>query len=392
MPGKPIAILGSTGSIGSQTLAVCRHLDRPVAALSAGHQVDRLEEQIREFRPRLVSVADPEDARRLQQRLADLSPAVEVMWGADGNRAVATCDEAGMTVAAMVGVAGLDPVMAAIRAGKKIALANKETLVAGGALVIPLLQETDGTLYPVDSEHSAIWQCLAGTAPGSLKRILLTASGGPFRGFSRTRLADVTLEQALNHPTWRMGGKITIDSATLMNKGLEVIEASWLFGCPVDDIDVVVHPQSIIHSMIELQDGSVLAQMGFPDMKLPIQLALTWPVRLPGDQPRFDPFAPQSRSLTFEPADRVSFPLLDLAYAAGRRGGTLPAVMNAANEAAVERFLLGDIRFLQIERLVDACMNEHERSGYRLSFSFDDMMEADRWARAFVKESTTWES
>lgn len=392
MPGQPIAILGSTGSIGCQTLEVCRHLERPVAALAAGRQIDRLEQQVREFRPRLVSVADPEDARILQQRLADLSPAVDVMWGPDGNRAVATCDEAAMIVAAMVGVAGLDPVLAAIRAGKKIALANKETLVAGGALVIPLLQEMDGTLYPIDSEHSAIWQCLTGATPGSLKRILLTASGGPFRGFDRAQLANVTRAQALQHPTWQMGGKITIDSATLMNKGLEVIEAGWLFGCPVDDIEVVVHPQSIIHSMVEFQDGSVLAQMGFPDMKLPIQLALTWPVRLPGDQPRFDPFSHRSRQLTFEPADRVSFPLLDLAYEAGRRGGTLPAVMNAANEAAVERFLREEIAFLQIERLVHDCMNEHERSGYRLSFSFDDMMEADTWARAFVKESNTWES
>ncbi len=387
MQGQPIAILGSTGSIGTQTLEVCEYLQRPVVALAAGAQVDLLEKQVRQFKPRLVSIAREQDAAILKERLRDVSPAVDVMYGREGNLAVATMSDAKMVVAAMVGAAGLEPVMAAIKAGKAIALANKETLVTGGALVVPLLQEYDGTLYPVDSEHSAIWQCLAGTAPDSLQRILLTASGGPFRGYSRQQLRKVKLEDALKHPTWQMGGKITIDSATLMNKGLEVIEASWLFGCPADQIEVVIHPQSIIHSMIELRDGSVLAQMGFPDMKLPIQLALTWPARVPpGGQPRFDPFSPKANQLTFEPPDYDTFPLLALAYDAARQGGTLPAVMNAANEAAVERFLARQIEFADIENDVKRCMDMHLKKGYLSSFSYDDLMETDRWARSYVKE------
>ena len=386
MPGLPIAILGSTGSIGRQTLEVCRHLDRPVCAMSAGYQIELLEKQVRAFRPRLVSVAEEKDALILIKRLSDLRPAPEIHYGREGNLAVAACSEARMVVAAMVGAAGLEPVMAAITAGKAIALANKETLVAGGALVLPLLQKHEGTLYPVDSEHSAIWQCLAGTSPDSLSRILLTASGGPFRGYSAQQLQRVDRAAALNHPTWQMGGKITIDSATLMNKGLEVIEASWLFGCPVDRIEVVVHPQSIIHSMIELRDGSVLAQMGFPDMKLPIQLALTWPARIPGSHPRFDPFAESARCLTFEPPDTKLFPLLDLAYAAARQGGTLPAVMNAANEAAVNLFLNERIGFMDIARRVDKCMNKHMQQGFCTDFTFTDMMESDQWARNQIEE------
>ena len=387
MQGQPITILGSTGSIGTQTLEVCAHLHRPVAALAAGYQIDLLEKQVRQFKPRLVSVAREQDAVKLRERLRDVSPAVEVMFGREGNLAVATISEAKMVVAAMVGAAGLEPVMAAIKAGKAIALANKETLVTGGALVVPLLQEYDGTLYPVDSEHSAVWQCLAGTAPDSLQRILLTASGGPFRGYSQQQLQKVKVEDALKHPTWQMGGKITIDSATLMNKGLEVIEASWLFGCPAEQIEVVIHPQSIIHSMIELRDGSVLAQMGFPDMKLPIQLALTWPARLPpGGQPRFDPFSPKASQLTFEQPDLDNFPLLVRAYDAARQGGTLPAVMNAANETAVERFLGRQISFTDIAKDVERCMEAHLKNGYQSSFSYEDLMEADNWARKYVKE------
>jgi 1-deoxy-D-xylulose-5-phosphate reductoisomerase len=246
-----IIILGSTGSIGTQTLEVCEHLGLNVAALAAGHNLDRLESQIRRWQPGLVSVATAEEADMLKKRLADYKPAIQIECGPEGSIAVATLPGRHRVVAAMVGVAGLAPVMAAIRAGKSIALANKETLVAGGALVMPLLKEYDGVLYPVDSEHSAIWQCLAGSAPGSLRRILLTSSGGPFRGRGSAELASVTRQEALRHPTWQMGGKITIDSATLMNKGLEVIEASWLFDCPVDRIQVVVHPQSIIPSLVE---------------------------------------------------------------------------------------------------------------------------------------------
>jgi 1-deoxy-D-xylulose-5-phosphate reductoisomerase len=382
---ESVVILGSTGSIGTQTLDVCAHLGIRVAALAAGSNIDLLERQVRRCRPQLVSVAAAADAAELQRRLADLRPAVTVLHGAAGNDAVATLPGNHRVVAAMVGVAGLAPVLAAIRTGKSIALANKETLVAGGSLVMPLLRQHGCRIYPVDSEHSAIWQCLAGSPPGSLRRILLTASGGAFRGRTLDDLRQVTREQALRHPTWQMGGKITIDSATLMNKGLEVIEASWLFDCPVDQIDVVVHPQSIIHSMVEFTDGSVLAQMGFPDMKLPIQLALTWPERLPGTQRRFDPFAAQAATLTFEPPDRRTFRLLDLAYEAGRRGGTLPVVLNAANEAAVELFLAGRIGFTEIAERVETCLDRHLQQDFLPAFDFEALMAVDRQSRQQVK-------
>jgi 1-deoxy-D-xylulose-5-phosphate reductoisomerase len=250
---------------------------------------------------------------------------------------------------------------------------------------MPLVAQSGARLFPVDSEHSAIWQCLAGVPDHSLARILLTASGGPFRGRTRQELRTVTVADALRHPTWNMGGKITIDSATLMNKGLEVIEASWLFACPVDRIEVVVHPQSIIHSMVELTDGSVLAQMGFPDMRLPIQLALTWPQRLPSLEPRFDPFDPKAAALTFERPDPSTFRLLQLAYDAARRGGTLPAVLNAANEAAVDLFLRGRTGFLDLADRVAACLEAHERSGWQRDFTFETILELDQWARAYVQ-------
>jgi 1-deoxy-D-xylulose-5-phosphate reductoisomerase len=381
-----LIILGSTGSIGTQALEVCRHLGIRVPALAAGFNIDRLEQQIREWHPQVASVADSAGARDLQKRLAGLQPATEILYGREGCLAVATHGGAGTVLAAMVGVAGLEPVLAALAAGKDIALANKETLVAGGSLVMPLVRAGGRSLLPVDSEHSAIWQCLAGTPPDSLKRILLTASGGPFRGCRREDLRGISREDALRHPTWTMGGKITIDSATLMNKGLEVIEASWLFDCPPDRIEVVVHPQSIIHSMVELTDGSILAQMGFPDMKLPIQLALTWPERLPGTQPVFDPFDSRACTLTFEPPDRQTFRLLDLAYEACRRGGSLPVVLNAANEAAVGLFLENRIAFLDIAERVESCMDRHLARDFMTAFSFDDMMELDRWARQMVKE------
>lgn len=381
---KCISLLGSTGSIGQQTLAVCSFLNIPVKAMTAGKNRELLLQQSIQFQPQMISIASEADALWLRDHLKDVCPGTTVLCGREGNLSAATWPETDTLVAAMVGVAGLEPVLAGIRAGKNIALANKETLVSGGSLVMPLLKKHNSRLLPVDSEHSAIWQCLNGQPDHSLKRIFLTASGGPFRGWTKDQLKSVRLADALNHPTWRMGGKITIDSATLMNKGLEVIEAAWLFDCPVNQIEVVVHPQSIIHSMVELQDGSVLAQMGFPDMRLPIQYALTWPERHVSDVRPFDPFDRQAAQLTFEAPDLETFRLLGLAYEAAKTGGTLPAVMNAANEAAVGLFLGEAIQFTDIERLVAGCMNHHLKSDFMTAFSFDDMMNCDREARAYV--------
>ena len=385
---KKLAILGSTGSIGSQTLEVVRGFPEQfeVAALSCGSRVELIEEQIREFHPLIASVADEKDAITLKKRLAGSGEKTQVFFGDEGNRLCACVPEAEMVVAAMVGVRGLDPVVCAIDAGKDIALANKETLVAGGSIVIPKIQAKFGKLLPVDSEHSAIWQCLWGQPSGSLDRILLTASGGPFRGFSREQLQKVTVKEALTHPTWKMGGKITIDSASMMNKGLEVIEAGWLFDVPVDRITVVVHPQSIVHSMVRLKDGSVLAQMGRPNMMLPIQIALAYPHRLDNLSEPFDPFAPECADLHFEKCDTGVFSCLDLAYHAGRVGGSLPVIMNSANEAAVAAFLAGTIAFTSIEESIRACMDAHEREGIVTGFSVRDVYEMDLWARGFVKE------
>jgi 1-deoxy-D-xylulose-5-phosphate reductoisomerase len=383
---QTISILGSTGSIGTQTLEVARTLGIRVAALSAGRNVALLAEQTLAFRPRLVSAGTPEAAADLRGRLSGCGFPVEVVSGEEGNRAVAACSEADMVVAAMVGIAGLVPVLAAIEAGKGIALANKETLVAGGSLVMPRVKAKGLAFHPVDSEHSAVWQCLWGAPDRSLSRILLTASGGPFRGRTAEGLAGVGVAEALAHPTWRMGGKITIDSATLMNKGLEVLEASWLFGVPVGRVDVVVHPQSIIHSMVEFTDGSVLAQMGRPDMKLPIQVALTYPDRVEGGLPRFDPFA--CGALTFERPDPATFRCLALAYDAGRAGGSLPAVMNAANEAAVDLFLAGRAAFPDIPRLIETCMDRHMASGFIGTPDLEAILSLDRETRGWVTDKT----
>jgi len=385
---KRLSILGSTGSIGSQTLEVVRGFPErfDVVALSCGSRVELIEEQIREFHPLIASVADEKSALLLQKRLAQAGEKTAIFFGEEGNRLCAAVTEAEMVVAAMVGVKGLDPVVCAIDAGKDIALANKETLVAGGSIVIPKLQANFCKLLPVDSEHSAIWQCLWGQPSGSLDRILLTASGGPFRGFSKEQLQNVTVKEALAHPTWKMGGKITIDSASMMNKGLEVIEAGWLFDIPVDQITVVVHPQSIVHSMVQLRDGSVLAQMGRPNMMLPIQIALAYPLRLDNLSEPFDPFAPECENLHFEKCDTEVFSCLTLAYHAGRIGGSLPAVMNSANEEAVATFLKGTIPFTFIEDSIRACMEAHEREGVVTGFSVGDVYEMDLWARGFVKE------
>ena len=384
---KRLCILGSTGSIGTQTLQVVRHFPEEfkIESLTCGFNIELLLEQIQEFHPSCVSVATKERKETLKRMLPRDSK-VKVFCGEDGHSHCATLPKVDCVVAAMVGMKGLAPVVAAIHAGKEIELANKETLVAGGSIVMPLVKQKNVSLRPVDSEHSAIWQCLMGQPKGSLKKILLTASGGPFRGYSREQLEQVTLDAALNHPTWNMGGKITIDSATMMNKGLEVIEASWLFDCPVDRIDIVVHPQSIVHSMVELNDGSVLAQMGFPNMMMPIQVALFYPERSLGICRPFSPFDEQSGTLTFEPCDRSVFRLVDMAYHAALVGGTLPAAMNAANEVVVADFLAGKASFLDIERTVSKVMERHERDGVTQNPSLAEIFAVDEWARMITEE------
>ena len=386
---RVISVLGSTGSIGTQTLKVIKDnpADFRAVALTCGSNIDLLYEQILEFKPEAVSVYDPDKALILAKRLREEHPElnVDVYSGEEGDVICATLSQADTVLGAIVGFAGLKPVYEAIMAGKDIALANKETLVAGGDIVMPLVKEKGVELLPVDSEHCAIWQCLWGEKKDNLDRILITASGGPFRGYSREDLESVTVERALKHPTWKMGGKITIDSSTMMNKGLEVIEASHLFGVDVDRIDVVVHPQSVIHSMIRLKDGSVLAQMGKPSMILPIMVALYYPDR--GDRllEEFDPFDPKCCNLTFEKCDTSVFGLLDLAYEAGRARGILPAVMNAANEAAVGAFLQGRIGFLDIEKTVRAVYARYEDKNNR-EYSVDDILCISREAMTAAKE------
>lgn len=353
---KKIAILGSTGSIGTQTLEVVRENgDIEVTALAAGQNIGLLEKQIREFSPRLAAVWDEERAFELRSRIRDLD--TQVLSGMDGLIQVSTEEKADILVTAIVGMIGIRPTMEAIRAGKDIALANKETLVTAGHLIMPLARERGLSILPVDSEHSAIFQSLQGGQEKALKKILLTASGGPFRGRTREELKDVQVEDALKHPNWEMGQKITIDSSTMANKGLEVIEAKWLFDVDVDQIQVVVQPQSVVHSMVEYEDGAVIAQLGTPDMKLPIQYALYYPERryLPGERLDFWSIG----KLDFERPDTETFRALDLAYRAGRAGGSLPTVFNAANEMAVAKFLDRQIGYLEITDLIGECMERH---------------------------------
>jgi 1-deoxy-D-xylulose-5-phosphate reductoisomerase len=385
---KKLAILGSTGSIGRQTLEVVRQFPErfKVVSLSCETNLALLKKQIFEFRPLLVRVKGDSEAFEIQTFIRENELSTSVTTGKAGNIECAVVPDADVVVAAMVGVCGLEPVVEAILAGKDIALANKETLVAGGSIVMPLALQHEVRILPVDSEHSAVWQCLHGQPSKSLDRILLTASGGPFRGNTREKMSTVTAKDALAHPTWTMGGKITVDSATMMNKGLEVIEASWLFDFPVEQIDVVVHPQSIIHSMIRLTDGSVLAQMGRPDMMLPIQVALFHPQRSRRICEPFDPFAEGCSNLTFERCNTDLFPCLALAYHAGKVKGSLPAVMNSANEEAVSAFLCGKIGFLDIERYVSECMNTHEREGVAAKMTVHDIYEIDNWSRGFVRD------
>ena len=354
---KKAAILGSTGSIGTQTLEIARtNKDIGITALAARNNITLLEEQIREFRPKLAAVWSREKAAELRSRVRDLE--VKIVSGMDGLLEVACEPEAEILVTAIVGMIGILPTIEAIKAGKDIALANKETLVTAGHIIMPLAREKDVSILPVDSEHSAIFQSLQGGQEKALHKILLTASGGPFRGKKREELADIQVEDALKHPNWTMGRKITIDSSTMVNKGLEVIEAKWLFGMSVDQIQVVVQPQSIIHSMVEYKDGAVIAQRGTPDMKLPIQYALYYPERryLPGDRLDFSALS----QITFEQPDMDTFFGLRLAYEAGRAGGTLPTVFNAANERAVAMFLEREIRYLEIPEMIQACMEAHK--------------------------------
>ena len=353
---KKTAILGSTGSIGTQTLEIARtNKDIEVTALAAGSNIALLEEQIREFRPKLAAVWTEEKAAELRSRVSDLD--VEILAGMDGLLAVAAQPDSEILVTAIVGMIGILPTIEAIKAGKDIALANKETLVTAGHIIIPLARERGVSILPVDSEHSAIFQSLQGGQEKALHKILLTASGGPFRGKKREELTGIRVEDALKHPNWTMGSKITIDSSTMVNKGLEVIEAKWLFGVSVDQIQVVVQPQSIIHSMVEYEDGAVIAQLGTPDMKLPIQYALYYPERryLPGERLDFGTLT----EITFEKPDMETFFGLKLAYEAGRKGGTLPTVFNAANERAVALFLDRKIGYLTIPEIIEACMEAH---------------------------------
>lgn len=354
---KKIAVLGSTGSIGTQTLEIVRtNGDLQVTALAAGSNIRLLETQIREFRPSLAAVWTEEKASELRDRVGDLD--VRIVSGMEGLLEVAAEPEAEILVTAIVGMIGILPTIEAIKAGKDIALANKETLVTAGHIIMPLAREKNIAILPVDSEHSAIFQSLQGGQEKALHKILLTASGGPFRGRKTEELKNIRVEDALKHPNWAMGRKITIDSSTMVNKGLEVIEAKWLFGVSVDQIQVVVQPQSIIHSMVEYEDGAVIAQLGTPDMKLPIQYALYYPERrfLPGDRLDFG----ELTDITFEKPDMETFYGLKLAYEAGRTGGSLPTVFNAANELAVAMFLERRIGYLQIPEIIRVCMENHK--------------------------------
>lgn len=377
---KKIAILGSTGSIGTQTLDVVReHSDELlVVALAAGSNKERLKEQIKEFHPKLVSLSDEKKAQELKEELA--GEQVEVVCGMEGLIEVAGADSADVVVTAVVGMMGILPTMEAIKKGKDIALANKETLVTAGHLIIPMAKEYGVSILPVDSEHSAIFQSLQGEPKAALDKILLTASGGPFRGKSAEFLETVTLEDALNHPNWSMGPKITIDSSTMVNKGLEVMEAKWLFGVDYSQIEVVIQPQSIIHSMVQYVDGAIIAQLGTPDMRVPIEYALFYPERrsLSGDRLDFSKLS----QITFEKPDYKVFRGLSLAIEAGKTGGTMPTVFNAANERAVAKFLKGEIKYTDIVRSIEKCMDAHKVSAHP---DLEEILATEQWVYSILQ-------
>ncbi|MEW5861764.1 MAG: 1-deoxy-D-xylulose-5-phosphate reductoisomerase [Cyanobacteriota bacterium] len=377
---KAITLLGSTGSIGTQTLDIVAQNPEKfrIVGLAAGRNVPMLAAQIRQFRPEIAAICQEDKLSELKEAIADLDPQPILLGGETGVIEVARYGNAETVVTGIVGCAGLLPTIAAIEAGKDIALANKETLIAGGPVVLPLVEKHGVKLLPADSEHSAIFQCLQGVPKGGLRRILLTASGGSFRDLPVEKLGSVTVADALKHPNWSMGRKITIDSATLMNKGLEVIEAHFLFGMDYDGIDIVIHPQSIIHSLIELQDTSVLAQLGWPDMRLPLLYALSWPERIYTDWEQLD--LVKAGNLTFKEPDHDKYPCMQLAYAAGRAGGSMPAVLNAANEQAVALFLEEKIQFLDIPRCIESVCDRFT-SQNRSTPTLDDIIAADKWAR-----------
>jgi 1-deoxy-D-xylulose-5-phosphate reductoisomerase len=380
MCATKVSVLGSTGSVGVQTLDVIGRLGYGVYALTGHSNIELLASQIRTFRPSLAVVATRAGALELRERIWPAK--TRILCGSDGLLEAAAANETETVVAATLGIAGLEPVLAAVRAGKRIALANKETLVAGGTLVMDAVRASGALLTPVDSEHCAILQCIANAKPHEISRLILTASGGPFRSKSRQELESVTLEQALAHPTWRMGKKITVDSATLMNKGLEVIEAHWLFGVGAGQISVLVHPQSVVHSMAEFVDGSVMAQMGSPDMRTMIQYALTWPDREANLFSKLDLEA--VGALTFEAPDMETFRCLKLAYEALAAGGTMPAAMNAANEEAVAAFMGERIRFLEIPEIVEKAMLAHRVVPHP---DLQDILETDRRSKEFVRNN-----
>ncbi len=377
---KAITILGSTGSIGTQTLdIVTHHPDRfRVVGLAAGSNVALLAEQIRTFKPEIVALGNEAKLAELKEAIADCCDRPKILVGQAGICEVARYGDAQSVVTGIVGCAGLLPTIAAIEAGKDIALANKETLIAGAPVVLPLVKKHRVKLLPADSEHSAIFQCLQGVPVDGLRRIILTASGGSFRDLPVEKLSSVTVKDALKHPNWSMGQKITIDSATLMNKGLEVIEAHYLFNLDYEHIDIVIHPQSIIHSLIEVQDTSVLAQLGWPDMRLPLLYALSWPERIYTDWEQLD--LVKAGELTFREPDHQKYPCMQLAYAAGRAGGLMPAVLNAANEQAVALFLTEKIGFLDIPRLIEIVCDRFTSQNTSQP-SLEDILAADRWAR-----------
>ncbi|MEM7062277.1 MAG: 1-deoxy-D-xylulose-5-phosphate reductoisomerase [Cyanobacteria bacterium P01_B01_bin.77] len=380
---KAITLLGSTGSIGTQTLDIVEHHPDKfrLVGIAAGRNVALLAEQVHQFKPEIVAIRDESKLTELKEALADLDPQPQILAGADGIVEVARYGDAEAVVTGIVGCAGLLPTIAAIEAGKDIALANKETLIAGGPVVLPLVEKHGVKLLPADSEHSAIFQCLQGLPEGGLRRIILTASGGAFRDWPVEKLKTVTVSDAIKHPNWSMGRKITVDSATMMNKGLEVIEAHYLFGMDYDHIDTLIHPQSIIHSLIETQDTSMLAQLGWPDMRLPLLYAISWPERIFTDWKPLD--LAQLATLTFKEPDHAKYPCINLAYEAGRAGGSMTAVLNAANEQAVALFLDEKIHYLDIPKVIEKVCDRN-RDHLTAAPSLPDILDADQWARQEV--------